>query len=89
MQLDLQGKPTHFAGDALYIAGRYMPGSTLWYAKLAFNRAVLDQAALIIDPRARERFQRSETEARRDYGQTIGGALGSEAPQRVPQLAGQ
>jgi len=86
VQLALQGKPTHFAGDALYTAGRYMPGSTLWYAKLAFNRAVLDQAALMIDPRARERFQRTETEARRDYGQSYWWRPGSEAPQRAPQV---
>jgi hypothetical protein len=88
IQLAAAGKPTHFAGDALYTAGRYMPGSTLWYSKLAFNRAVLDQAAQIIDPRARERFQRAESEARRDYGQSYFWHPGSAAPSRMPSIAG-
>jgi hypothetical protein len=90
VQLAAAGKPTHFAGDALYTAGRYMPGSTLWYTKLAFNRAVLDSAARIIDPRAPERFHRLEEEARRDYGgQQYWWAPGTPAPQRAPAIVGQ
>jgi len=89
IQLAAQGKPTHFAGDALYTAGRYAPGSTLWYTRLAFNRAVLDQAAQMIDPRARERFQRSENEARKDYGQAYWWHPGQAAPARAPSIAGQ
>lgn len=65
-----RGEETQFAGDALYIAGRYMPGSSVWYARAAFQRAVLDQLALMIDPRAPERLQRMEARAREDWGQS-------------------
>jgi hypothetical protein len=69
IQRAAQGEETHFLGDALYVAGRFAPGSSLWYARLAFQRAVLDQLAMMIDPRASERFQRMEKQARRDWGQ--------------------
>jgi hypothetical protein len=88
MQLAAQGKPTHFAGDALYAAGRYMPGSSLWYAKLAFNRAVLDQAAQMIDPRARERFRRLEQGAQKDFGQQYWWHPGQAMPSRAPAIMG-
>lgn len=76
-----KGEPTQFAGDALYTAGRYMPGSNLWYARLAFQRGVLDQAALMIDPRARDRFQRMERTAERDFGQHYFWKPGQLAPE--------
>lgn len=69
LQRAARGEETSFAGDALYIAGRFAPGSSLWYARLAFQRAVLDQLAMTIDPRTAERFRRIERSARRDWGQ--------------------
>ena len=69
VQLAIDGKPTHFVGDALYTAGRFVPGSTLWYARTAFQRGVLDQLALMADDRARQRFARMEQNARENFGQ--------------------
>jgi hypothetical protein len=85
-QLAAAGKETHFAGDALYIGARYLPGSSLWYARLALQRAVFDQAALMIDERAPERFRRIEREAREKFAQDFWAPPG-EAPFRAPDLS--
>lgn len=69
VQLAGKGERTHFLGDALYAAGRHLPGSSLWFARLQFQRRVLDQLALMADPRAGERFARIEDQARKEWGQ--------------------
>ncbi len=86
VQKAVRGEETHFLGDAAYIAGRYMPGSSLWYARLAFQRSVLDQAHVWLDPRAPERFQRVEQQARKDWNQDYWWKPGQTSPLRAPQL---
>lgn len=81
-----KGKDTHFLGDALYVGARYVPGSSLWFARAAFQRNVVDQLALMVDDRARERFQRIEDTARREWGQQYWWRLGRTAPSRAPEL---
>jgi len=83
-----KGEPTHFAGDALYTAASFLPGSSLWYVRLGFQRALLDQLALQIDPRAPERFRRMEDMAQRDWGQRFWWSPGRAAPQSAPNLGG-
>lgn len=69
LQLAVRGQPTDFLGDALYVGARYTPGSSLWFARLAFQRALVDQAALMIDPKTPARFRRLESEARKNWNQ--------------------
>jgi hypothetical protein len=82
-----KGKDTHFLGDALYTAARYTPGTSLWYARLAFQRHVVDQLALMADDRTRERFARIETTARKEWGQSFWWRPGRREADRVPDLA--
>lgn len=81
-----KGEETHFAGDALYTAAGFLPGQSLWYARLAFQRAVLDQAALMIDPRSPERFRRMEDMAQREFGQRFWLRPGQTSPDRLPDF---
>lgn len=83
-----KGEETHFAGDAVYLLGRYAPGSTLWQTRLAFQRAVVDQLALLIDPRTPERFQRIEREALKAADQDFWWRPGETTPSRAPNLLG-
>lgn len=78
----VQGKPTHFGGDAAYMLARYSPGSSLWYAKLAFQREVWDRLALMIDPRTPERFARIEQQAKQDRNQDYWWRPGHAMPGR-------
>ncbi len=84
VQRAAKGQETHFAGDALYAAAGFLPGSNLWYARAAFDKAVLDQLALMIDDRAPQRFQRIEREAQKNWGQSFWWEPGRVAPRRAP-----
>lgn len=77
-----------FFGDAAYLAGRYMPGSSLWYLRLAWNRAIVDQLALALDPDASARFRRLERAAERETGQGYWWRLGQSTPSRAPAFGG-
>ncbi|NUU41373.1 hypothetical protein [Tardiphaga robiniae] len=81
-----KGNETHFAGDALYALGRHIPGSSLWFTRLAFQRGVMDQLALMADPRARERFSRIEAQAKKDWGQTYWLPPGQTEARRAPDF---
>lgn len=81
-----RGQETHFLGDALYAGAALLPGSNLWYARTAFQRAVLDQLALMADERAPERFQRIQKEAEKSWGQRFWWEPGAPAAQRGPDL---
>ena len=83
-----KSEETHFAGDALYTAASFLPGSTLWYGRLGFQRVVLDQLALMIDPRAPERFRRMEDMAQRDWSQKFWWQPGRAAPSAAPDFGG-
>lgn len=80
VQRSLKGEPTHWAGDALYTAARFVPGSSLWYARTAFQRAIVDQAALAIDPRTPERFRRMERQAQEEFHQQFWWRPGEALP---------
>lgn len=86
IQRAAEGKPTNFAGDGWYAASRYLPGSNVFWAKLAFNRAVIDQISLMIDPKAPERFRRIEEAARKNFGQGTWWRRGQMTPDRAPDL---
>lgn len=88
VQRSLKGEPTHFLGDALYAGAGLIPGSSLWYGRLAFQRGVLDQLALMIDERAPERFRRLEEQAAKDFSQQFWWRPGDATPGRLPDLGG-
>jgi hypothetical protein len=81
-----KGEETHFAGDALFAGARYMPGSSLWQFRLAFQRSVLEQLHLMADDRARDRFARIEKQARKEWGQSYWWQPGRQQPRRAPNL---
>ncbi len=86
LRLAAQGKETHFLGDGLYAAARYAPGSSLWYLRLGFQRAVVDQLALWADPRTPARFARMESQARQNWHQQYWWRPG-RTEMRAPDLA--
>lgn len=88
VQKAAKGEKTHFAGDALYALGGLVPGQSLWYARTAFQRGVLDQLARMIDDRAPERFRRVEKEAEKSWGQQFWWEPGAVTPRRAPDMNG-
>jgi hypothetical protein len=62
-----------------------MPGSTLWYTRLAFSREVLDQMQREIDPDYYISFSRMEQRAQQDNA-GYWWRPGQKAPARAPNL---
>jgi hypothetical protein len=86
VQASIKGQETHFLGEAAYTAGRFVPGSTLWFARAAFQRNVLDQLALMTDERAPARFRRMEDQAQKEWGQRYWYRPGRTEPSRAPDF---
>jgi hypothetical protein len=61
------------------------PGSTLWYARLAFSREVLDQLQSEIDPDYYSSFGRMEKSAQQN-NTAYWWKPGRQAPERAPKL---
>lgn len=82
------GENTSFGKDMVGLIGRYgfAPGN-LWYTRLAFERAVIDQLAVMADPQAHRRFQRLEQEAHRERGQDFWWRPGKTTPDRAPRIS--
>lgn len=78
-----QGKEAHLWADLVKFAGRYTPGSSLWYTRLALERLLLDQLALM-DPDTAKGFRRLERRAQKDYGQGHYWRRGRMLPDRAP-----
>ena len=71
-------------GDLIRYVGRYTPGSSLWYTRLAFERYVLDQIQSQIDPKYKKRWKTQANNAERDMGQEYWLPRGELAPSRMP-----
>jgi hypothetical protein len=76
----------HKGRHAVRLAKRYTPGGNLWYARLAFERELLDRLSAEIDPDYYESWERMERTAA-DQGQALWWRPGETAPERAPDAA--
>jgi hypothetical protein len=83
----IKGEDTNIGSELINFAGRYTPGSTLWYSRLALERMVLDQGKLWADPDAKSKMKRLESKYKREYGQNYWWRPGKTTPQRPPELS--
>lgn len=71
---------------ARYLA-RYSPVSSLWWARAAWDRAVVDQLQKLLDPEAEEQFARQTRRMERDMGAGQWWEEGQALPSRAPEPA--
>ena len=80
-----RGQPNHVGREVLRQIKADLPGGSLWYAKLAFQRAMIDQMQRQVDPEYSESFARMRNKAEQNgtgnYWQP-----GEMAPARAPDL---
>ena len=81
-----QGKDTNAGKELVRFIARYAPGSSLWYSRLAFERLVLDQLQLQIDPKARKRFRNKQRRIYKEYNQKYWWKPGKTTPSRPPNI---
>lgn len=82
-----QGKDTNFLPEMLQYTKRYMPGGSLWYARLLLQRAVFDQLQEMADPKAHQKWRKQQTQLRKDYGQSFYWKPGDVLPGRKPDFS--
>jgi hypothetical protein len=73
----------HLGRMASKLVSRYTPGSSLWYARLAFQRTMMDQMQAMVDPEYYDSWDRMEKYAERT-GQGYWWEPGQMSPQRAP-----
>ena len=78
--------PTNFGRELTNFLRRYTPGGSVWYARLAYERLVLDELQRFVDPRAGRRFRQLERRYRREFGQRFFWKPGQTLPQRPPDF---
>lgn len=70
VQEAFKGDDTNILQDLVDTADRYTPVvGTLWYTRLLYERAIIDQLDLMTDPKARKKFRRKMKRARKEYKQ--------------------
>lgn len=86
IQQAAKGEDTNLAGESIKFVGNYLPGGNLWYTRLAFERAVIDQLALAADPKMARKFSRKVRKQKRDYGSDFWWKPGKLTPESAPKL---
>jgi hypothetical protein len=82
-----QGKDSNAASEFIGFAGRYTPGSSLWYARLGLERLIIDQGKLWVDSDTRTKMRRNASKYRTQYGQKYWWSQGDILPERTPALS--
>lgn len=72
--------------DATNIGRRWVPGSSLWWARAAWSRAVMDNLQRLLDPEAEEDFAKQRRRMERG-GRGQWWAPGETTPERAPNVA--
>lgn len=81
------GKDTEFGHEMVDFIGSYHPGSSIWYLRAAYERAVIDQLALMVDPKAGKRLSRKMKRYEKAYGAGHWWKRGELTPERAPDFA--
>lgn len=81
------GDDTNFGREMVRLARRYTPGGSIWYARLAYERMLLDQLQLWADPDAKKNLRQQRKRFKNTTGQRFWWNPGTTSPQRLPQAS--
>ncbi len=77
---------TNAGREAVNFLRRYTPAGSIWYARLAYERLVLDRLQEMADPRAARSWRATEQRWRRETGQRFWWRPGRGSPSRAPDF---
>jgi polyhydroxyalkanoate synthesis regulator phasin len=80
------GEKTHFGREATKFLRGNIPGSTIWYTRLAWERIVMDQLQFLVDPEANKAFKQRQKFFAREFDQKFWWTPGELTPDRAPDL---
>jgi hypothetical protein len=81
-----EGGPKHLGREFTQFLRSNTPGGSLWYARLAYERVVLDQLQHLVDPEANQAFKRRQKWWQKTRGQEFFWAPGDLTPMRAPDF---
>ena len=82
------GEMRNAGSDLTRFADGLLPGRSLWYTRLAWERFLTDELQAWVDgPDAAKKFRRIEKNARKEFDQRFWWKPGELAPERAPDLA--
>lgn len=76
-----EGGRTNAGRELVQTLREWTPGGSLWYARLAYNRVLLDQLQTLVDPEAKAAFRRQEATRKRDFGNAFWWRPGRMTPE--------
>ena len=82
---------TNYGREVSKFVRRYTPGASLWYARTAWDRVLMDNLQRMLDPQAEASFRRQMQNAKRDYRQDYWwkpGRGGSPTPPNLLAIGG-
>jgi hypothetical protein len=80
------GQETNFGRESVRFLKSNLPGTNIWYVKAAWERNVLDQLQLAVDPEAAKAFKRQQRYWQKNYGQDYWWRPGERLPDRAPDM---
>jgi len=86
LQSFISGEDTNISADVIQFLRRYTPGSSLWYVRGVYERAILDQLLKIADPKAYRKFRDQMKKREKEYGQSYWWKPGTSSPQSAPDM---
>lgn len=84
--LQAEGEKVDYDKQLIRLLRSETPGSSLWYARLAFERLLLDQWQAAADPHYRQSWRRTERNADK-LGTQFWWSPGETSPERTPDLS--
>jgi hypothetical protein len=82
----LQLKLDELGSDARRLVEGLLPGNSIWYTRLAFERMVKDQLELLVNPDVASQWRKAERKAQSEFKQRFYWRRGRFLPDRLPQL---
>ncbi|MDR6266535.1 hypothetical protein [Roseobacter sp. N2S] len=82
-----EGKSPMFGRDITNLLRRNTPGTSIWFARTALDRAVWDQMQDLLDPEVDQYRRQAEGRQQRNYGNSSWWNSGDILPSRAPDLS--
>lgn len=82
----ITGQDSNMATEMVGFTQRYLPGSSMWYTRLALERSIWDQLKIMTDPKSTQKIRSIERKYQK-RGQEYWWKPGETSPRRAPTLS--
>tara|TARA_B100000795_G_scaffold72724_1_gene51371 strand:+ start:4059 stop:6482 length:2424 start_codon:yes stop_codon:yes gene_type:complete len=87
IQKFVSGKDTNISADMIQFLRRYTPGSSVWFIRGIYERAILDQLLKMGDPQAYKKFKKQMKKRQTEYKQSYWWKPGKALPDSPPDMS--